>query len=123
MTNHAKLTPTMRAALERAKAEDGLRRVHKPGPGRPPWPAHPSTLAALVDRRLLERMLLLSRKGFLMDTWTITDTGRRALQPPRIIRRRRPLFLAEGWPDLTCDIARAMRHEPEALREMTSHAA
>jgi hypothetical protein len=81
---HRPLTPAMRDALRAARSQP-LRRVHKPEPGQPPWPAHPSRLAALVRRGLLtgpdERR---SRKGHRMDVWTITDAGVEALdwRPP-----------------------------------------
>jgi hypothetical protein len=112
---HRHLTPAMRDALRAARSQP-LRRVHKPGPGRPPWPAPAASLAALVRRELVTRGAEVSRKGFRMDVWTITDAGVEALRPPHVVRQRRSLYLAEGWPDYTSDIGRAMRGEPEVMQ-------
>jgi hypothetical protein len=74
---HRHLTPAMRDAL-RAARHQPLRRVHRPDAGKPPWPAHPSTLAALccpVRGRCLQRTEQVSRKGHPMTVWTITDLG------------------------------------------------
>jgi hypothetical protein len=77
---HRHLTRAMRDALRAARSQP-LRRVHKPDvPGRPPWPAHPASLAALVRRELVIRGAEVSRKGFRMDVWTITDAGVEALE-------------------------------------------
>lgn len=78
---HRHLTPAMRDALRRARSEP-LRRVHRPGPGRAPWPHHPSTLAALVRNGFVVRGEHHSRRGNRTETWTITDAGREALDPP-----------------------------------------
>jgi len=112
-----RLTPAMRDALRRARHEP-LRRVHRPGPGHPAWPASAPALAALARRELVKRSADISRRGYRMDVWTITDRGRAALEPRRVIRRLRPLYLAEGWPDLTTDAGRKMRGEPEVFREV-----
>jgi hypothetical protein len=97
---HRQLTPAMRDALRAARSQP-LRRVHKPGPGRPPWPAPAGSE--------------VSRKGFRMDVWTITDAGVEALRPVESTRRPRPLLVAEGWPDFTYAPGRAMRGEPGVL--------
>jgi hypothetical protein len=77
---HRHLTPAMRDALRAARSQP-LRRVHKPDePGRPPWPASSASLAALVRRGLVVRTAEVSRKGFRMDVWTITDAGVEALE-------------------------------------------
>lgn len=90
-----KLTALMLAALQRAKAEDGLRRVHDTEHGRPPWPAPAATLAALVRHGLLDRCSRISRKGARVDEWTLTDQGRTALDPPPPqAREPRDLYLA-----------------------------
>src|SRR4051812_5814616 len=111
---HRPLTANMRAALRAARSQP-LRRVHKPGPGRPAWPAHPNTLAALVRLELVRRDARISRKGYPTDSWTITDAGREALRPHTVVRRRPPLLVAAGWPDFTRDTSRAMRGEPGVL--------
>lgn len=114
---HRHLTKPMRDALRRARSQP-LRRVFDDRPGRPPWPAHPCTLVALRDRGLLTIGRRLSRQGFPIIEWSITDDGLQALEAKTIITRRlRPLYLAEGWPDYTSDIGRAMRGEPEVIRE------
>lgn len=111
---HRPLTPNMRAALKAARAQP-LRRVHDGRAGRPPWPAPAPTLAALARRELVRRGALVSRKGHRVDTWTITDAGREALEERFVVRRPRPLLIAEGWPDFTRDPGRAMRGEPGVL--------
>jgi hypothetical protein len=78
-SRHRHLTPAMRDALRAARSQP-LRRVHKLGPGRPPWPAPATSLAALVRRELVTRGAEVSRKGFRMDVWTITDAGVEALE-------------------------------------------
>src|SRR4051812_2490544 len=88
---HRHLTPAMRDTL-RAARNQPLRRVHKPQPYRPPWPAHPSRLAALVRRGLLHRSADVSRKGYRMDTWTITDTGLLELEVVTVTKRPCPLL-------------------------------
>lgn len=81
-----RLTNRMRDALERAAVQE-LRRVHDDKPGRPVWPAHPSTLAALIGHGLLERSERRSRQEHRMDVWTITQAGRLVLNPPpRLVR-------------------------------------
>jgi hypothetical protein len=97
-----KLTARMRDALEQARHAP-LRRVLKPGPGAPPWPAHPGTLHALKRRELLARGELRNRDGWPVTTWTITDAGRQALQPPEIFRRERDVYLAHPNPDISGD--------------------
>lgn len=107
-----RLTPNMREALTKAKRDDGLRRVHDNTPGKPHWPAHPSTLRALQDRELLQHDEIRNRKAFRVEIWKITDKGREALDPKAKIRpdtiRRLHLraiggtrhFMAEGvWED------------------------
>jgi DNA-binding PadR family transcriptional regulator len=88
------MTNGMRSALE-AASKHALRRVHD-GPGAPPWPAHSASLAALVRRGYLERSQLISRKGHRVDLWTLTDEGREALKPQRLIGSERPVFMARG---------------------------
>jgi hypothetical protein len=112
---HRHLTPAMRDALRAARSQP-LRRVHKPDePGRPPWPAPAASLAALARRGFVVRSAEVSRKGFRMDVWTITDVGLEALRPVESTRRPRPLLIAEGWPDFTHAPGRAMRGEPGVL--------
>lgn len=89
-----RLTPAMRDALERALREDGLRRVHTLGKGKPPWPAHHATLAALQRHGLVDHARDRDRRAFVRDTWTITDAGRVALDPPPKPRPERPVYLA-----------------------------
>lgn len=115
---HRHLTKPMREALRRARSQP-LRRVHKPGPGRPPWPAYHSTLTTLVNDGLLEQRDRLSRQGYLVDEWFITEFGVEALKPV-IVRRDivRLLHVAGGstrmmqlgtWIDVRMP-------EPEAMR-------
>jgi hypothetical protein len=85
---HRHLTPAMRDALRAARSQP-LRRV--------------------------VRTAEVSRKGFRMDVWTITDVGVEALRPVESTRRPRPLLIAEGWPDFTYAPGRAMRGEPGVL--------
>jgi hypothetical protein len=89
-----KLTTAMRDALEEA-AHDPLRRLHVNG-SLPPWPAHHSTLAALVGHGLLEHDRRLTKKGHRLEEWTITDAGQDALKPREIVKRDRPLYLARA---------------------------
>lgn len=77
-----KLTTNMRAALNQAKSAGELRRVHTPGSGTPTWPFAWQTLHALTRHGLLEASQRLNRKQQRMQVWTITDTGRQALNPP-----------------------------------------
>jgi DNA-binding PadR family transcriptional regulator len=100
-----KLTTRMRDALTSAK-HGPLRRVLKPGPGTPPWPAHPGTLHALERHELVTRGELRNRDGWPVTTWTITDTGRQALEPIEIFRHDHPVYLApvgNGRSDYTTD--------------------
>jgi DNA-binding PadR family transcriptional regulator len=92
-----KLTAAMRAALKQAKHAP-LRRVHTPGPGQPEWPAHPLTLHALERHALVTRDTLRNRHGHPVTTWTITDSGRAALQPREIIRREPIMYLGRAVP-------------------------
>jgi hypothetical protein len=94
-----RLTRPMRNALEDAVRQE-LRRVHDtPGPAA--WPAHPSTLAALVRHELLTRSTRRSKRGHQLDAWTITDAGRAALQPRDIFRRQPDLYLTHAVPETT----------------------
>jgi hypothetical protein len=121
------LTANMREALQHA-AKDPLRRVHKPGPGRPPWPASPSTLRALERRGLLEHTVIRNRHAHKVEVWTATEAGRQALEPPQ--RRQpvdRPRFIARpsrGGGDYTVSPQRALDTAPgmgalEAVDEAT----
>jgi hypothetical protein len=103
-----RLTKPMRRTLKEAKAQ-GLRRIHQPTPGQPPWPAHPATLHALTRHGLLEQQRKRNRHGWHVDEWRITDAGKAALKP----RERRvadtPVFLARAskWGgDYTTDPSR-----------------
>lgn len=93
MTRRVTLTPLMQDALRRA-AQQPLRRVHKPGPGQPPWPANPSTLSALVRRDLVAHSRIRNRHGWPTDVWTITDAGVTALKPKELWRKDRPIYLS-----------------------------
>lgn len=109
-----RLTQHMRDALTKAQHAP-LRRVHKPGPGAPPWPAAPNTLRALLRRGLVELGQIRNRDGWPVTTWTITDTGRAALQPVEIFRTERPLYLArptKNSGDYTHDPSRRIDHLP-----------
>lgn len=88
-----RLTTPMRDALKQARPPHGLRRVHVPGPGAPPWPAHPSTLAALLRHGLVEHDVDRDRRGYMRETWTTNDAGREALDPPPRHRSDRPRYL------------------------------
>src|SRR4051812_28357236 len=103
----------MTDALRRAQHAP-LRRVHLPGPGRPPWPAAPATLRALIRHCLVEQGATRNRDGWPVDTWAITEAGRMALHPPPRQRAQRARFLAttltaSGYlqPAYTNDPARA----------------
>jgi hypothetical protein len=89
------MTEQMRTALQDAAKQD-LRRVHHDGPGAAHWPAHPASLAALVRRGYLKHTRLRSRKNLAVDVWTVTDAGKDALRPPRLIGSERPVFMARG---------------------------
>jgi hypothetical protein len=101
----------MRDALDRRRSPHApLRRVLKPGPARRPnrpatprWPAHPGTLHALERRELVARGEIRNRDGWPVTTWTITDAGRQALEPPEIFRRERDVYLAHPNPDISGD--------------------
>jgi len=80
------MTTKMRDTLEVVR-RGGLRRVHDDGPGRPPWPAPWQTLYALERRELVVRSRRISRKGWPIDEWAITEAGREALSPRPRTRR------------------------------------
>lgn len=88
------MTARMRAVLEQAAKQD-LRRVWD-GPGKPPWPAAASTLAALVRHGLLERSERLTRHQQRVVLWEITEEGKAALRGPERIAEERPTFMAHG---------------------------
>jgi hypothetical protein len=81
------VTERMREAL--AAAQNGpLRRVHDVEHGQAPWPAHPCSLAALVNQGLLEKpRRRISRNGHPIDEWFITEAGCEALKPKQVVRR------------------------------------
>lgn len=83
-----KLTPNMRTVLT-AAAKQELRR-----PPRNPWPAPWQTLHALVNHGLLQANTRKNRAGHDLNIWTITDTGRAALEPREIFRREALVYLA-----------------------------
>jgi hypothetical protein len=85
------LTRPMRDTLEQAIRQE-LRRVHDTQPGRPAWPAHPSTLAALVRHGLLAYGTRKSKRGHQLDTWTVTQAGRDALKPREVFRSEALLY-------------------------------
>jgi hypothetical protein len=102
-----------------------LRRVHLPGPGRPPWPAAPATLRALIRHGLLEQGTARNRDGWPVDTWSITEAGRTALHPPPRERVHRAKFLAHSvtehgylQPAYTDDPSRAMRDDRGAIERV-----
>jgi hypothetical protein len=88
-----KLSVLMRDALN-AAACNPLRRTHDTAHGKPPWPAHPATLAALVRHGFLVRTEKRNRRAHRVEEWAITDTGREALNPPPRHRPDRPLYMA-----------------------------
>jgi hypothetical protein len=88
-----RLTTHMRQALQTAAAQDGLRRTHDTEHGQPPWPAPPATLHALLNRQLVTHTRIRNRKGYHVDTWTITDAGREALNPPPRQHTTRPRYM------------------------------
>ena len=107
------LTPRMRAALEAAARPGGLRRHHKPGPGRPPWPAHPATLRALERRGLIEQEDGVNARCERVQTWRATEQGRELLaelaRPVRL--RHRPVWISRpsrGSGDYTTIPSRAI---------------
>jgi DNA-binding PadR family transcriptional regulator len=100
----------MRSALEAASRQD-LRRVHD-GPGSAPWPAHPSTLHALVGRGWLEHKRLTSKKGLPVDVWTCTDLGREVLKGLTAwLPDDKPQFMAPGG-GRTTDHSRSVDRDP-----------
>lgn len=116
-----RLSEPMTEALRQAQHAP-LRRVHLPGPGRPPWPAAPATLRALIRHGLVEQGTVRNRDGWPVDTWAITDAGRSALHPPPRQRVQRARFLAttltqSGYlqPAYTNDPGRALRDEGGAI--------
>lgn len=98
-----RLTRLMRNALEDAVRQE-LRRIHDT-PGVAAWPAHPSTLAALVRHELLARSTRRSKRGHQLDAWTITDAGRAALRPRDIFRREPDLYLTRAVPATALGVA------------------
>lgn len=108
-----RLTEPMRTALQ-AAARQSLRRVHTPGPGKPPWPAHASTLAALLRHELVDHGVDRDRRGYWRETWTITDQGRAALTPPQRRVSSQPKYLQrEVWRggDTTTEPHRSIDYE------------
>lgn len=87
-----KLTPNMRQALELAR-RNPLRRTHDTA-GKPPWPAHPNTLLALIGHDLLKHTQLENRHGHRVDVWEITDLGKVALEPVETIKLQPILYLS-----------------------------
>lgn len=85
----------MRDALE-AASKHTLRRVHTGEPGSPAWEHHPGTLRALERRGWLEYSEIRSRQQNRVQLWTITDAGKDALRPPRLVGSERPVFMARG---------------------------
>lgn len=121
------LSAPMRQALVEAR-RGPLRRLHDDQPGKPPWPAPPASLAALVSRGLLETGTMRSRKGWHIDTWTITDAGREAIAPPAARSRPdHPRFLARptrSTPDYTTNPSRAIDNlEPVSDELLATYAA
>jgi hypothetical protein len=89
-----RLTGSMRDALTQAHKTE-LRRVHDTSlPGRPPWPAHPATLAALERHGLISRTGIRNRKGYCVDIWSCTEAGRLVLFPPPRFREDKPEWLS-----------------------------
>ena len=88
-----KLTRPMRDALTAADNPQGLRRVHTTGPGKPPWPAHPTTLAALLKHDLVDHIVDRDKRGYWRETWQTNDAGRLALNPPPRKKSDRPRYL------------------------------
>jgi hypothetical protein len=119
-----RLSEQMTDALTRAQHAP-LRRVHRPGPGAPAWPAPPATLRALVRHELVVMGAIRDRDGWPVDTWTITDAGRLALHPPPRERVARAKFLAHSvtahgylQPAYTDDPRRAMRDDAGAIERV-----
>jgi hypothetical protein len=84
----------MREALTKATRAP-LRRLHDTtNPGKPPWPANPNTLAALVRHDLLAHNRRRTRKGWWLEEWTITENGREALLPRLITKKDHDVYLA-----------------------------
>lgn len=97
MHTQPRLTSTMHTTLEVAAkhGQVGLRRVHKPNE-RPLWPAHPSTLKALVLRQLLKHEHAKHRHGWPLERWTVTDQGHHALLPVERTIRDLPVYLSRS---------------------------
>lgn len=72
-----KLTEPMRTMLTAASHPQGLRRTPTT-----PWPHHPNTERALLNRGLIDQTVILNGEGQPIETWTITSEGRQALNPP-----------------------------------------
>lgn len=88
------MTNNMRSALE-AASKHPLRRVHDT-PGAPPWPAPSGSLRALVRRGYLELSEDKTKRGAKLETWIITEAGREALKPQKLIGSEKPVFMARG---------------------------
>lgn len=89
------MTKKMREALSEAH-KNPLRRPMKPGPGKPPWPAHPSTIAALERHELVVRTTVRHRRGYVVHVWDVTEKGRLVLYPPPRFREDRPVYMTRG---------------------------
>lgn len=98
----------MRDALDEAVCHE-LRRVYDEL-GDAEWPAHPLTLAALVRHGLLVHSTRKSKRGHRLDAWTITETGREALQPRERFRRETLVYLARPVPDHHGEFTTIRRH-------------
>lgn len=87
------MTGRMRTALQDA-LRSPVRRVHDQEHGRPAWKHHPATLHALRKRGWLEYVELRSRQGNLVQQWSVTELGRAALRPPKLVGTEKPVFMA-----------------------------
>jgi hypothetical protein len=93
LSGRVTLTAKSRETLDTIRRQPA-RRIHEPGPGSPPWPHHPSTLAALLRHELVDHVVDRDRRGYWRETWTINDVGRTALEPVELTGRDVPRFLA-----------------------------
>lgn len=71
-----RLSEPQRAMLNAANRPQGLRHI----PGRP-WPHHPNTERALLNKGLIEQHLDRDGNGNWIETWHITPAGQAALTP------------------------------------------
>ena len=119
-TGAPKLTARMRAALTDTARPGGVQRRHTGGPGKPPWPHHPASLAALLRHNLVDHEVDQDpHTGVLVERWTIRDEGMTVLHPPPVIRQAPPNYLMTGSHHTDFEVAVVtMRDGTRAMRRL-----